>query len=235
MKSLLMITTAVVALGGTAFAADIPLKAPPQVQQYVSWSGFYLGGHGGVGFSHEDLHLNQNAIDFSYDGSGGFGGGFVGVNWQMGNIVIGAEVEGSAADIGRSNVNCTIPGAQTARCSDKISAFGSVRGRLGMTFGQQGGALLYVAGGWATARAEYDRVFLPGGVPFTSGVRDTIEGWVVAGGVEVMLTNNWIGRLQYDHYEFSSNTYLVPALSNVSDTNVKTKLDTVRVGLGYKF
>jgi outer membrane immunogenic protein len=235
MKSLLMITTAVVALGGTAFAADIPLKAPPQVQQYVSWSGFYLGGHGGVGFSHEDLHLNQNAIDFSYDGSGGFGGGFVGFNWQMGNIVIGAEVEGSAADIGRSNVNCTIPGAQTARCSDKISAFGSVRGRLGMTFGQQGGALLYVAGGWATARAEYDRVFLPGGVPFTSGVRDTIEGWVVAGGVEVMLTNNWIGRLQYDHYEFSSNTYLVPALSNVSDTNVKTKLDTVRVGLGYKF
>ncbi len=42
-----------------------------------------------------------------------------------------------------------------------------------------------------------------------------------------MLTNNWIGRLQYDHYEFSSNTYLVPAMSNVSDTNVETKLDTV--------
>ena len=100
MKSVLMITTAVLALGGTAFAADMPLKAP-RVQQYVSWSGFYLGGQGGVGFSHEDLHLIQNAIDFSYDGSGGFGGGFVGVNWQMGNIVIGAEAVEIAQALGR--------------------------------------------------------------------------------------------------------------------------------------
>ena len=40
-------------LAGSAFAADMPLKAPPPVLAY-DWSGFYIGGVIGGGWSHID-------------------------------------------------------------------------------------------------------------------------------------------------------------------------------------
>lgn len=219
---------------GTASAADMAVKArplPPPAPIFT-WTGFYLGGHVGWGESREDWFLIQNAVGFNFRHDGVFAGGYAGYNWQVGsNFVIGAEVEGSWSDIRQSNVPCTI--VQAAICQNDVKALGSVRGRAGLAFNQ---ILLYAAGGWAVADLTYNRQFLPlGGGPFTSGVNDTRDGWVAAVGVEWMFANNWIGRVQYDHYDFGTKTYLVPALSNVSDTRVSTTVDTVRVGVAYKF
>src|SRR5579863_7011916 len=45
---------ALVALTGSAAAADLPVKAPPPAAAAYDWSGFYLGGHFGyaTGSSH---------------------------------------------------------------------------------------------------------------------------------------------------------------------------------------
>ena len=53
MKGNLLASVAVVALiaAGPALAADLPMKAPPAVAAAVwSWSGFYIGVHGGYGW-----------------------------------------------------------------------------------------------------------------------------------------------------------------------------------------
>ncbi len=46
LRRILLASAGAMALAGTAFAADLPLRAPPPV--YVppvfSWTGFYVGG-----------------------------------------------------------------------------------------------------------------------------------------------------------------------------------------------
>ena len=220
---------------GAASAADMAVKArpaPPPLVAVYNWTGFYVGGHVGWGEAKDDWFLIQNAVGFGFRKDGVIAGGYAGYNWQVGtNFVIGAEVEGSWSDLRQSNVACTI--VQAAICQNNVNALGSIRGRAGLAFNQ---FLLYAAGGWAVADTNYNRQFLPlGGGPFTSGVSETRDGWVAAVGVEWMFANNWIGRVQYDHYDFGTSTYLVPALSNVSTTRISTTVDTVRVGLSYKF
>jgi outer membrane immunogenic protein len=220
----------------TASAADMAarpyVKAPAPIAAVYNWTGFYVGGHVGWGEAKQDWFLIQNAVGFGFSKDGVIAGGYAGYNWQLGsNFVLGAEFEGSWSDLQQGNVPCTI--GQAAICRNDVNWLGSVRGRAGVAFNQ---VLFYAAGGWAFADASHDRQFLPlGGGPFTSGVSDTRDGWVAAVGVEWAFAGNWIGRVQYDHYDFGTKTYLMPALSNVSDTRVSLTVDTVRVGLGYKF
>jgi outer membrane immunogenic protein len=220
----------------TASAADMAarpyVKAPAPIAAVYNWTGFYVGGHVGWGEAKQDWFLIQNAVGFGFSKDGVIAGGYAGYNWQLGsNFVLGAEFEGSWSDLQQGNVPCTI--GQAAICRNDVNWLGSVRGRAGVAFNQ---VLFYAAGGWAFADASHDRQFLPlGGGPFTSGVSDTRDGWVAAVGVEWAFAGNWIGRVQYDHYDFGTKTYLIPALSNFSDTRVSLTVDTVRVGLGYKF
>jgi opacity protein-like surface antigen len=44
-------------LSGTAFAADLPLKALPPLPPAFSWTGFYVGAHAGYGWSDADVTL----------------------------------------------------------------------------------------------------------------------------------------------------------------------------------
>ena len=220
----------------TASAADMAarpyVKAPAPIAAVYNWTGFYVGGHVGWGEAKQDWFLIQNAVGFGFSKDGVIAGGYAGYNWQLGsNFVLGAEFEGSWSDLQQGNVPCTI--GQAAICRNDVNWLGSVRGRAGVAFNQ---VLFYAAGGWAFADATHDRQFLPlGGGPFTSGVSDTRDGWVAAVGVEWAFAGNWIGRVQYDHYDFGTKTYLIPALSNFSDTRVSLTVDTVRVGIGYKF
>ena len=220
----------------TASAADMAarpyVKAPAPIAAVYNWTGFYVGGHVGWGEAKQDWFLIQNAVGFGFSKDGVIAGGYAGYNWQLGsNFVLGAEFEGSWSDLQQGNVPCTI--GQAAICRNDVNWLGSVRGRAGVAFNQ---VLFYAAGGWAFADASHDRQFLPlGGGPFTTGVSDTRDGWVAAVGVEWAFAGNWIGRVQYDHYDFGTKTYLIPALSNFSDTRVSLTVDTVRVGLGYKF
>lgn len=218
---------------GIAVAAVAWSASPADAQDRpFNWTGFYVGVQGGVGWSDVQYDLIQNERTFDHSGNGGLIGGYVGYNYQVGSLlVLGIEAEGSFADIGRGSADCTI--AQTATCSSNVNSLGSVRGRIGFLPADR--LMIYGTAGWAFAGAEVDRVFEPNGAPFTSGVDETRSGWTVGFGAEVALTSNWIARLQFDHYDFDSETYAVPALSNVSDTKVDLDLNTVRIGLSYKF
>ena len=93
MKRLLLAGVAL-SVATAASAADMQArpytKAPPAlVSPAYNWSGFYIGAMGGYGWGSGDA------------GSGGFGGGTIGYNWQFpgSQFVFGVEVDAAGASI----------------------------------------------------------------------------------------------------------------------------------------
>src|SRR5712675_654765 len=94
------------ALGsGGASAADLGArsyytKAPAIVDTLYNWSGFYVGGHVGGSSTNQSWVNAANTTAFGdldpgegfrQRGTGVFGGGQVGYNWQASNYVFGLE------------------------------------------------------------------------------------------------------------------------------------------------
>ena len=101
MKKFLLGTLGLVAMVAPAFAADLPVKAPPPpIIPIFNWSGFYIGGNAGWGRSDSCANF-FDGFDNSFlffdpcnNRSGGLLGGQIGYRWQMpGNhFVFGVEV-----------------------------------------------------------------------------------------------------------------------------------------------
>jgi opacity protein-like surface antigen len=233
-KGHLLASVAVVALvvAGPAIAADLPLKAPPKATPWT-WSGFYIGGHGGYGWGHDGLSTVNDPFFFGkfpgfsvpgFDSKGWLAGFHAGANWQDGRIVGGLEIDLSATGIkGSSSVargpEPDIPfGLHSASASQsgKFEWLGSARGRLG--FLATPDILLYGTGGLAWTHYVHNenllttRDFLPPFQPATDGAFANTSyanwrfGWVAGFGGEMRLFNsNWIGRAEYLHYDFGQS------------------------------
>ena len=118
MKSFLLATVGLVALVGMAApasAADMAVKAPPPAPLPViyNWSGFYIGGNGGWGQSHNCwISLTRLALTFAEgcrERSGGVVGGQIGYRWQANQWVFGVEAQGDWADLSSTRVSLLDP------------------------------------------------------------------------------------------------------------------------------
>ena len=95
MKKFLLGTVAVALVGmaAPALAADLAARPytkapPPYVAPIYDWTGFYIGGNGGWGQSHNCVDfLDASGVAFAQgcrDRSGGLSGGQLGYRWQSG-------------------------------------------------------------------------------------------------------------------------------------------------------
>jgi outer membrane immunogenic protein len=80
-------------VGRPALASDVLgpspfLPAPPA----FSWTGAYVGANLGLGWRKQSTTINGVTI-MSGTMAGVIGGGQLGANWQMGSIVLGAEMD----------------------------------------------------------------------------------------------------------------------------------------------
>jgi outer membrane immunogenic protein len=178
MKKLALASLAIGALMAPAVAADMPVRAvPPPLAPVYTWTGFYLGGTVGVGWTGSGI---DNAVTstfcnpllvgcpavgsalaaavpphFNTNPGGVIGGGEIGYNWQTGRIVWGVEADFSGASIKGSDMqNATAPIAGfpntisgQGTATEKLDYFGTVRGRLGFTLTDP--LLVYATGGFA--------------------------------------------------------------------------------------
>jgi outer membrane immunogenic protein len=193
-----------------AGAADMPNPAvayqAPASPAY-NWTGFYIGAMGGYGWS------TSQGIDFK----GGFAGGTVGANWQMSNIVLGVEVEGAWSDIGQTNLGA----------SDRIQAFGSATGRLGLAVDN---FLIYGKGGFAAANNKLSLTALG----LTLSDTQTHIGYTVGGGVEYGFAPNWSAKAEYLFAHYQSENYFTSIVAAGLPSGA-LEVHTVKFGINYRF
>jgi outer membrane immunogenic protein len=206
--------------GGTAAAADLSVapiyKAPPLVAAPAyNWSGFYLGANGGGAWGTSGW---DSAGSFNL--SGGVAGGTLGANWQVGQIVLGAEGDADWSSLKGSTTSAGCP----AGCSTSNDWLSTVRGRVGYAFDR---VMPYVTGGLAVGDIKAS-------TPGFAGVSQTNAGWTAGGGLEVALTNNWTAKAEYLHVDLGNMNCGFSCGAAATD-NVSVKSDIVRGGLNFRF
>jgi outer membrane immunogenic protein len=209
-------------------AADLPVKArpAPAYAPAPDWSGFYLGGTVGYGWS-----------KFSGDESG-FGalqtkpkGGLVGIhggyNWQVSQWVFGVEADMSGTyGNGWSKTVYTCPNCFASGLHGEVNGLASIRGRLGFAFDK---TLIYATGGGAWA--HYKAGAGASGILIQSG---TVSGGVIGGGIEWKYNPNLSFRLEGLHYMFNKSHG--PTSSDAGTGSSKIgNISVIRVGASYHF
>jgi outer membrane immunogenic protein len=182
MRKLFVATIALVAFGagGSALAADMPVKAPvykaPPAAIY-DWSGFYAGGNIGYswgraatdtnisGYTLPDIAIPGAAFSDANRLKGIIGGAQIGYNMQAGQWVVGLELDwqasGEKGGATRTNAfagDFSIPPedifltlTDTTQYDARIRWFGTVRGRVGYATRD---ILPYLTGGLAYGRVQ---------------------------------------------------------------------------------
>jgi len=227
-----------------ANAADVyhkgdSLKDEPVYMSPITWAGFYVGLHAGGTWGSNDVTDvdNYNEENFSFDDNAFIGGAQIGYNVQRGSAVFG--IEGEFGYLGFDNSKQApsrvgLPGDSVASFQGDL--YGTLTGRLGIASDR---FLIYAKGGVAFLSADASFIDTnPAGDLLVSGTKnsDTLTGWVVGGGVEYALSNNWSLKAEYLHFDFSDLT-----VRAIDDTEVPrdfrndATVDTVKVGINYKF
>jgi outer membrane immunogenic protein len=217
MKQLLLAGVAL-SVATAASAADLPArpyaKAPPAaVVAAYNWSGFYLGAMGGYGWETDA-------------GSGGFGGGTVGYNWQLpgSQFVFGVEVDAAGASI--KDRFSEDGGGFLVTQETKINSFGSVTGRAGFAIDA---ALIYAKGGYAWANRKWS--ISDGIVTFSDS--QTHTGYTIGGGLEYMFAPNWSAKGEYMFTSLGSEAYNFGGPPLVDSGTID--FHTIKVGVNYHF
>jgi outer membrane immunogenic protein len=205
-----------------AYAADMPIKAPPRIAVTTSWAGFYIGAHGGYGHAVTAVSAPGFSLDDRVIGIGSKGfavGGLAGYNIMLSpRWVGGIEVDGSWQNI-KTRSNPFGPGT-TADMTLDWSA--SVRGRIG--FLTTPTSMLFATAGWSWSNVEFSNNIIP------ETFSNSINGPQVGFGVETMYGPNWIIRTEYLHSFYDRTTFN----SGFGDINVSPWVGMVRSALIYK-
>src|SRR5882672_642012 len=174
------------AMTGSVVAADMPVMRESTVipVPVYSWSGFYIGIHGGWGFG--DVDFTNTPFDLgNHTMDGGLFGGHIGYNWQMGySWLIGIEASGTWSGVKKTVFGPLdpdiFPGSRDDRWTTEVKWLATLTPRIGVTISNW---MWYLKGG--VAFAEIDHHLESPTVSFeTSGTK---VGWTVGFGGELLL------------------------------------------------
>ena len=227
---------AFVAFSSVASAADLPLpayrpayKAPIFSPEPVhSWTGFYVGVHGGYGWS-EFSGSDPVAGTSNAEAKGWLAGAQLGYNYQIGSFVIGAEGEYSWADV--KNVVDDPLGLGGGQASLKNDYFATAALRLGYAMDRW---LIYAKGGAAWTRDKWDITDGVGG--FANGTFNR-TGWLLGGGIEYAFWYNWSAKLEYNYLHFKSITEALTTGGGLTASvpSVGLNAHLLKIGINYRF
>jgi outer membrane immunogenic protein len=243
MRHALPFAAVLTALAGSALAADMaPLNKAPVAAPVYDWNGFYIGAH--FGGAWEQRRFSQTTTSgplvesATINSSSVAGGGQIGFNWTVTNILLGLEADVSATGLSGSAQTFNLAGTGPG-WNEKTDFFGTARGRVGVVASNW---LFYGTGGLAWADDQFTRTQLTGDgvatppVGFVATNNRTAIGWAAGAGVEWGFARSWSAKLEYLFMDFGSSsfTFTVPAGTFAINEGDLT-LHTVRVGVNYRF
>jgi outer membrane immunogenic protein len=227
MKRTVILAMLMVIAAKSASAADLPQAPPPPapaayapaVVPIYNWGGVYVGINGGwtLGTAYWSAPGNASA---SVNANGGIVGGTLGANWQTDAFIFGLE-----ADIDYSTVSTSTASnvcAAGANCQAGTSWLSTMRARLGYADDR---LLFYGTAGAAVGNMEMS----------ANGVTNTTTrlGWTAGGGVELAISDNWTGRLEYLYADFKPAT--CSSVCGGSPVDVRLSENLIRAGVDFKF
>jgi outer membrane immunogenic protein len=257
MKKLLLGVSALFALAGPAFAADLAprpyTKAPAMVAEVYNWTGFYIGVQGGysdgVG-NHTILVDGTGFLNAPFGPTkikGGNYGGVVGYDYQFSpNWVVGVNTEFNGGRISGLFDNGIAEGGGPG--SDDIFAssvrwFGSTRLKLGFVMPTLPSVMIYGNAGVAYASIHGENGDGLDGVSALNCALDcgigttTKVGYTVGAGISWMIPNtHFVLTGEYGYYDFGrAQISTTTASGNPHVFDVDTHFNTGRGVLSYKF
>src|SRR6266540_3652446 len=235
MRKLLHTSAAVAAqltLLMAANAADVgvrpqPYTPPPAyVPPPFSWTGFYLGGNIGGAWANHDV------TDTFF-----IGGGQLGFNWQVSNIVLGLEWDIDGAANNNNTGTVFIPTVGTIQVTSNNRWITTLAARFGVT---NGSWLFYgkAGGGWVGSD-DFTVTNLTTGASFTGSNNNTNSGWLLGAGIEWAFLPNWSAKVEYNYLGLDDRTFVVPAgspfLAGDTFTQSNRNIQMLKVGINYRF
>lgn len=220
-----------------------------------SWTGFYVGAHAGHGWADWNAHVAHPcncdtlggkpafAGSEAMGGDGWHGGIQAGANKQLGNFVLGVEI-----DVSRASMD----GEHTFRMDydtdwavqTRLDWFGTARVRLGHSFGN---LLIYGTGGlaWGRVEADMQTISITGPVTMSELSSTTYHvGWAAGAGAEWMLGPNLSLQAQYLYVDLGKADYdpkgtayagQPHAFAHHELMSADLKFHTIRAGLNLRF
>jgi outer membrane immunogenic protein len=248
------ISTSVLAADLGAGAPAAYTKAPAYVP-VSNWTGLYIGGNVGYGWGNNSgvtafatpvSTILPNNFVVDPQPKGVLGGGQIGYNWQIGSIVTGieADIQGASIRGSRSALfpfgpAVFAPPVQFVSADEKLSWFGTVRGRLGATVTPA--LLVYATGGLAYGHVNQSDNSAPDLFPgdaFPVLLSKTQVGWTAGAGAEWMFAGHWSLKAEYlfiDLGKVSGTSLINVNLGNVVTYNSKIQDNIARFGVNYHF
>jgi outer membrane immunogenic protein len=274
LRKVLLASIAAATIVPVAFAADLPAHAPPPPPPppLYSWTGVYAGVNAGGHWSNSTTDLGatdsstpdvgaglgaaqaNGVIPFSAaaNASGFIGGGQIGYNYQLNNLVLGVEADFDGTT-GRTSSdallsNAIFPLPTDTQTAQRLDWLGTLRGRFGWTPIDR--LLIYATGGLAFGQSTASlSVINTAGLPpiasYVQAKRNT--GWTVGGGLEYALPDawsNWSVKVEYLYYDLGySNSTIYYSTTDITGTpefsslngRIRHNGNIVRAGLNYKF
>lgn len=226
-QALLLATALLVTVPAAAQAADLGWNSGGGASTIYSsssafnWTGFYAGVNGGYGWG-TLTRENIGGGAEREDNTDGFNlGGQVGYNMDMGGFVVGAE-----ADLSWTNLAFSQPVVGGGEFKSGIDAFGTLRARGGMTFGQvMPYATLGVAWGRGTSSITDNNNVI------TSQSNNHV-GWTAGVGLEAAATENITFKAEYLYVDLGTQNYGLPGTAANEATQ---RFSVIRAGVNYKF
>ncbi|KAA5599596.1 porin family protein [Blastochloris sulfoviridis] len=222
MRRITLALLATTMIAGTASAADLSARRyePAAAAYAFSWTGFYVGGHLGYGWGSNDWTAPSWAPgSVSTDFDGFVGGGQLGFNYQMGNIVLGLQ-----GDLSGANLEGKVFDIDGDWLENKATWIAALTARLGFTADR---ALFYIKGG--AAWTDVDSTAVVGNTVYSKS--ETRDGWTLGAGVEYAFAPNWTTFVEYDYYDFGNKNTIFDGDLYKVDTDVSV----VKVGVNYRF
>lgn len=254
MKKLILAATGLMALGGSAFAADMAApvyKAPPPPAPVYSWSGCYIDG--GVGYGMWDAdHFGTTAagpfdLSSTSGGRGWLGRAGAGCDYQVApKWVIGAFGDYDFMNIHGNAVDPAGVFPFGVQATEKENWAWAAGARLGYELAP--GVLTYVDGGYTETHFQQAALITTVGGVATglSLAGQTYNGWFLGSGFETSLAS-WLpglpnGLFLRTEYRFSSfgakndpviATPVIPAPGSAE--NIHPYVQTVTTSLVWRF
>lgn len=190
--ALLLTSAGAVFADGPAAPAPDPVVIAPA----VSWAGFYAGLSAGRSVSGSWAFAN-NGVEFNSGEfvNGNVNGLFVGYNWQRGNLVYGAELAYSEADV-----------AVVGWPASKFDTFTDIKGRVGYAAGK---AMVYGTAGYMVGD------FQDGAV-----INFDLTGMTFGVGVEYKVSSRFVVGLEYLNRQMEGTDPTRPLIT--MDTDLST-------------